>query len=557
MLKQLYIENIAVIEKASLEFEEGLNLLTGETGAGKSIIIDSINAILGERTSRELIRTGCEQASVTAFFENVGAAAQEKLEELGYAAEEDGLVIQRTLRPDGKGSCRIGGRPATVSILRELGRLLVNIHGQHDNHSLLNPERHLSFVDRLARDGDLLADYQDTYRTVCRLQKSLAALDMDEAEKARRTDLLSFQVQELEAACLRPGEREELIARRSLIQNSEHVAQELEAAYRALAGEEESSGAISCLQTAARASQEAGRFLEELAGPSERLHALQYELEELADLLRGRLEMVEFDPDELERIEERLDLLYRLSRKYGESEEEMLAFLERTREELDSIVSGEQKQAALARELEKEKLLLREKGDRLTQARRKAGDDLSAAVCRELAFLNMPGVQFVAKIEQAGEYHATGADRMEFLISANPGEPPKSLSKIASGGELSRIMLAIKSVLAGQDEVDTLVFDEIDTGISGRAAQKVGIKLKEVSKSRQVICITHLAQIAALANRHMLIEKRISAGRTYTDVRVIQGEERIQEIARIMSGGELSAPLRQTAAELLEAGSKI
>lgn len=557
MLKQLYIENIAVIEKNALELDEGFNLLTGETGAGKSIIIDSIHAILGERTSRELIRTGCDQAAVSALFIDLGAAARAKLEELGFTAEEDGsLLLQRILRADGKGSCRIGGRPATVSILRELGRTLVDIHGQHDNQALLNPDGHMRFVDALADNAGLLADYQETYRAVKALQREWKALQLDDAEKARRTDLLSFQVRELEEARIRPGEREELTARRAVIQNGEHIAGSLRAARAALKGEGEAAGALALLEAAGQSAREAGRYLADLDEPGERLTAIQYELEEIADRFQQELEQVEFDPNELEQIEERLDQLYRLSRKYGETEEEMLAFLEKAGSELESIVSGEARLAELEGRLDAEKERLREKGEALTQSRRLAGERLDEAVCRELAFLNMPGVQFITRRTE-GVYTALGADQIEFFISTNPGEPPKPLSKIASGGELSRIMLAIKSVLAGHDQVDTLIFDEIDTGISGRAAQQVGIKLKEVSRRRQVVCITHLAQIAAMADHHMLIEKRVQDGRTYTEVKNLSGEARVNEIARIMSGGEITEHLRRTALDMLEAGGRV
>ncbi|MCI8360531.1 MAG: DNA repair protein RecN [Clostridiales bacterium] len=557
MLKQLYIENIAVIEKNALELDEGFNLLTGETGAGKSIIIDSIHAILGERTSRELIRTGCEQATVSALFADLGVAASAKLEELGFSAEEDGsLLLQRTLRADGKGSCRIGGRPATVSILRELGRTLVDIHGQHDNQALLNPEGHMRFVDALADNAGLLADYQETYQRVKALQREWKALQMDDAEKARRTDLLSFQVRELEEAHIRLGEREELTARRTVIQNGEHIVGCLQAACAALCGEEEAAGALPLLEAAVQSGREAGRYLPGLDETGERLTAIQYELEEIADRFRQELEEVEFDPKELEQIEERLDQLYRLSRKYGESEEDMLDFLEKASRELESIVTGEARLAELESRLDAEKALLQKKGAALTASRLLAGERLDQAVCRELAFLNMPGVQFITRRSQ-GVYTAAGADQMEFFISANPGEPPRPLSKIASGGELSRIMLAIKSVLAGHDQVDTLIFDEIDTGISGRAAQQVGVKLKEVSRRRQVICITHLAQIAAMADRHMLIEKQVQDGRTYTEVKPLQGDARINEIARIMSGGEITEHLRRTALDMLESGKKV
>lgn len=557
MLEQLYIENIAVIEKAEILLSSGLNVLTGETGAGKSIVIDSINAVLGERTSKELIRTGCNKASVSVLFTGLCDIDIQKLAELGFTPEEDGSVLlQRVLSADGKSSCRIGGKPATASILREIGKVLVNIHGQHDNQSLLNTDQHYQFLDVLADNGKTKSLYEQCYTKTRRLQRQLKDLDIDESEKLRRIDLLTYQIDELEKADISDGEMEQLRTKRLRYQNSEKIVLQLGGVVGALMGTDDADGLVTLLQSASRQVLDTSRYLDELTVSAERMSAIGYELEEIYDILRRKLEEMEYDPFEVEQIEERLDFLYRLQQKYGDSEEEMLDFLEKSKEELESITESEVRRDGLVKELAETEVELKMLAEQLTSSRIKAGQAFSKSVCEELSFLDMPGVKFIPEIKP-DSYHITGADKVEFLISANPGEPPKSLSKIASGGELSRIMLAIKNVLAEKDAVPTLIFDEIDVGISGRAAQKIGIKLKEVSKNRQVICITHLAQIAAVAHQHMLIEKHVRNDRTYTSVLPLHDSDRVKEIARIMSGGKITEALIQTATELIEAGKKL
>ncbi|HHW46257.1 MAG TPA: DNA repair protein RecN [Clostridiales bacterium] len=552
MLAHLHIENIAVIEKADIEFINGFNVLTGETGAGKSIIIDSINAIIGERTSRELIRTGCDRAVVSAVFVDLNSAAVEKLNELGFAPDDEGnLLVQRIINSDGKSVARINGMPATVTVLRELGRTLINIHGQHDSQSLLDPSTHYKYLDLISENGSVLHNYREAFEGFKKVRKAFQQTEMDESEKARLLDLLNFQISELEAANIRLGEYEELKSKRDFLQNYEKVAMLISRVGQYLSGDEDTQGAVSLVKLAGDDMAEIAEILGEAKGLAERLATLGYELEEAAEDLRVLADNIEYNPQELERIENRLDLLGRLMLKYGGSEQEMLAFLEDCKRKRDDIVFNEQRRQQLEKELEQAKLKLISCGNALTESRKDAAAEFSKAVCAALEFLDMSGVKFKAEIKKA-PYSATGADEIEFLISTNPGEPPKSLAKIASGGELSRIMLAIKSVLAGKDDVDTLIFDEIDTGISGHAAGQVGIKLKNLSKDKQVICVTHLAQIAAMADCHLLIEKSVNQGRTFTTVRRIEGEEQIKEISRIISGGEITESIRNTAREMIE-----
>ena len=549
MLSTLQIENIAVIERAEIEFGPGFNVLTGETGAGKSILIDAIHAVLGERTSRELIRTGCRQGRVTAEFTELPASLSKTLEEMGLAYEpEDALVIQRTLSSDGKSTARINGQAATASMLKELAGTLVNIHGQHDNQGLLQPECHYLYIDRQLPPSVFQA-YAAAYDKMRAAAKAYKALDLDEGEKARQAELLSFQVKELEQAQLRPGEREELTARRTALRNSEKIAVAVQGAYQCLQGADELPGAVSLVQEAAEYIREGGRYLEPLSDHAGKLAELSYELADLASEINRAGEEAECNPAELEQIEERLDLLYRLSQKYGETEEDMLAYLEKAQKKLEGITLSEQRMAELGRQLEEAYHWVMKEGAALSAERKRAAKRFAEAVCRELSFLNMPHVEFLVDFQEK-KPGRTGLDQIEFFISANPGEPPKPLAKIASGGELSRIMLAIKSVLASYDPVGTMIFDEIDTGISGSAAQKVGVKLRQTAKSAQVICVTHLAQIAALADRHLLIEKQVKAGRTFTSVEPLDHEGRKYELARIM-GAVITESTLQSAEEML------
>lgn len=550
MLSQLYIEHVAVIEKACVDFHKGLMVLTGETGAGKSILIDSVNAVLGERTSRELIRTGNKNARILALFENIPSGCAEKAKSFGYEPEDGTLLLQRDISSEGKSVCRINGKPATVSILREIGRGLLSIHGQHENYELLSSELHREYVDRLGVEEELLQKYKQVFGDLKSVEKKLSEMITDESEKARRIDLLRYQIQELEEAQIQPGEREELAEQRTLYQNSEKISSSLETAFQILSGTEETDGVVSFLQTASNAVEAAAQYVPDLKELAERMQSLVYDLEDCEEELRSFADKTEFDPRELESIEDRLDLLYRLGMKYGATEEEMLAYLEECSKELETIEFSEE----IIAELLKKKKSLEENAwklaEEISSQRMQAGKILSKRIQEELRFLNMPAVEFLPRQTRC-ELTESGCDKIEFLISTNPGEAPRPLVKIASGGELSRIMLAIKTVLAEFDPVGTMVFDEIDTGISGSAAQKVGLKLKEVSKYQQVICVTHSAQIAALADVHYLIEKHVSEGRTYTDVHPLDESQRIEELARIMGGEHITELMRQNSAEML------
>lgn len=547
MLTSLKIENVAIIESAAIEFGCGLNVLTGETGAGKSIVIDSINAILGERTSRDIIRTGAQSAKVYAVFEDVNERVRNFLDENGIDCEDGVLIINRTLSREGKNVCRINGAPVTVSMLREIGGELIDIHGQHDNQSLLSPEKHCGFVDSFAGNADLIADYREKYGRLCEIRSKLKKLTTDESSKSQRIDFLTYQIDELEKAEITIGERDELKARKSLINNSQKVIESLNIAYEALKAD---GAGIDMITDAESEIANASAYMETLGEASEKITDIRYELEDIAETLRDAMTEVDFDPSELEDIDERLDLLYRLSKKYGDTEEEMLEYLEKARAELDNIAFSEERVKELQKQ-EKEALAETETAAcKLTESRKTAGEKLSNAICSELEFLDMPNVRFVVKCNDIG-LTENGKDEIEFLISANAGEEPKPLAKIASGGELSRIMLAIKNVLAETDGVDTMIFDEIDTGVSGRAAQKIAMKLRSASKGRQVICVTHLAQIAAQGDVHLYISKSVSDGKTYTNIKSLIEEERVAEIARIMGGMEITKLQFESAREML------
>ena len=547
MLTSLKIENVAIIESAAIEFGCGLNVLTGETGAGKSIVIDSINAILGERTSRDIIRTGAQSAKVYAVFEDVNERVRNFLDENGIDCEDGVLIINRTLSREGKNVCRINGAPVTVSMLREIGGELIDIHGQHDNQSLFSPEKHCGVVDSFAGNTDLITDYREKYGRLCEIRSKLKKLTTDESSKSQRIDFLTYQIDELEKAEITIGERDELKARKSLINNSQKVIESLNIAYEALKAD---GAGIDMITDAESEIANASAYMEMLGEASEKITDIRYELEDIAETVRDAMTEVDFDPSELEDIDERLDLLYRLSKKYGDTEEEMLEYLEKARAELDNIAFSEERVKELQKQ-EKEALAETETAAcKLTESRKTAGEKLSNAICSELEFLDMPNVRFVVKCNDIG-LTENGKDEIEFLISANAGEEPKPLAKIASGGELSRIMLAIKNVLAETDGVDTMIFDEIDTGVSGRAAQKIAMKLRSASKGRQVICVTHLAQIAAQGDVHLYISKSVSDGKTYTNIKSLIEEERVAEIARIMGGMEITKLQLESAREML------
>ncbi len=549
MLSNLQIENIAVIKSASIDFENGFNVMTGETGAGKSIVIDSLNAILGERTSRELIRSGADSASVCAEFQNVGDNVKNELEKLGIE-KDDTLIVSRKLTPDGKNVCRINGMPATVSMLKALGVQLVNIHGQLDNQSLLSPETHCSFIDKLAGSGRELNEFKELYSLYIKKENELKSLNTDVNEKNRRLDILNYQIEEIQKADIRPGEKDELTEKLGFLRNAEKVLDLLHTAYAALNGDGEMPGAADIAADAASKLLSAADYSSDFAETANGVNDAAMNLSAYTEELRDKIYSLDYDPNETERAEERLDVIYRLSQKYGDSEEDILAYLENAEKERDALSFSDERAEQLRAETEKAYNEALAAAKKLSESRIEAGKKFSADVERELAFLDMPSVKFIVN-DSVGKLYENGIDNIEFLLSANAGEEPKPLSKIASGGELSRIMLAIKCVLSELDDIDTLIFDEIDSGVSGRAALKIAAKMKELSKTHQVICVTHLAQIAAFADEHKLISKEEKDGRTYTCITSLDYNGRKYELARIMGGLTVTQSILNSAEELL------
>lgn len=549
MLSNLQIENIAVIKSASIDFENGFNVMTGETGAGKSIVIDSLNAILGERTSRELIRSGADSASVCAEFQNVGDNVKNELEKLGIE-KDDTLIVSRKLTPDGKNVCRINGMPATVSMLKALGVQLVNIHGQLDNQSLLSPETHCSFIDKLAGSGRELNEFKELYSLYIKKENELKSLNTDVNEKNRRLDILNYQIEEIQKADIRPGEKDELTEKLGFLRNAEKVLDLLHTAYAALNGDGEMPGAADIAADAASKLLSAADYSSDFTETANGVNDAAMNLSAYTEELRDKIYSLDYDPNETERAEERLDVIYRLSQKYGDSEEDILAYLENAKKERDALSFSDERAEQLRAETEKAYNEALAAAKKLSEIRIEAGKKFSADVERELAFLDMPSVKFIVN-DSVGELYENGIDNIEFLLSANAGEEPKPLSKIASGGELSRIMLAIKCVLSELDDIDTLIFDEIDSGVSGRAALKIAAKMKELSKTHQVICVTHLAQIAAFADEHKLISKEEKDGRTYTCIASLDYNGRKYELARIMGGLTVTQSILNSAEELL------
>lgn len=549
MLSNLQIENIAVIKSASIDFENGFNVMTGETGAGKSIVIDSLNAILGERTSRELIRSGADSASVCAEFQNVGDNVKNELEKLGIE-KDDTLIVSRKLTPDGKNVCRINGMPATVSMLKVLGVQLVNIHGQLDNQSLLSPETHCSFIDKLAGSGRELNEFKELYSLYIKKENELKSLNTDVNEKNRRLDILNYQIEEIQKADIRPGEKDELTEKLGFLRNAEKVLDLLHTAYAALNGDGEMPGAADIAADAASKLLSAADYSSDFTETANGVNDAAMNLSAYTEELRDKIYSLDYDPNETERAEERLDVIYRLSQKYGDSEEDILAYLENAEKERDALSFSDERAEQLRAETEKAYNEALAAAKKLSELRIEAGKKFSADVERELAFLDMPSVKFIVN-DSVGELYENGIDNIEFLLSANAGEEPKPLSKIASGGELSRIMLAIKCVLSELDDIDTLIFDEIDSGVSGRAALKIAAKMKELSKTHQVICVTHLAQIAAFADEHKLISKEEKDGRTYTCIASLDYNGRKYELARIMGGLTVTQSILNSAEELL------
>ena len=552
MLSLLHIENIALIQSADIRFEPGFNVLTGETGAGKSIVIDSIGAVLGERTSRELIRTGAKSALVTAVFTQVPNLPW--LEENGFPTGEEELLLQRELQGDGRNVCRIDGKLVTVAQLRELGRQLLNIHGQHDGQQLLDPASHLGYLDQFGGCQPLLESYQEAYRKWHDIRREMDKLQMDEAERSRRVDTLNYQIQELERAQLKAGEDEELSARRTLLRSAGRLMEAVQSAEFALSGDEDRDGACSLIAQAEGEVQGVSSISPELSELSEKLTALRCAADDAADTLRDLSRSFDFSPGELDQVEERLDLLYRLRKKYGPTVEDMLAYLDRCRKELDQIQYADDTLARLEKDLKKAQKEAARRGEVLSQARREAAGALQARVQEELRQLDMPKVQFQTEFTPKGGeagMDETGLDEVQFLMSANLGEALKPIQKVASGGELARIMLALKNVLAEGDQIGTLVFDEVDTGVSGRAAQKVAEKMAQVARGKQVLCVTHLPQIAAMADTHFSVQKGEREGRTYTRLELLDRFQRREELARLIGGASITPSLLESAEELL------
>lgn len=547
MLKTLDIENIAVIEKASVDFSGGLNVLTGETGAGKSIVVDSINAIMGERTSRELVRYGADNAYVSAYFDDICDSALNKLKEFDIELEEDNsLLITRKISANGKSLCKVNGKTVTVSMLKEICSYLVNVHGQHDSQALLNPDLQYNYIDMLLEDKSVLSDYKETFKKLISVRRKLKSFAKDEDNKESLLELLNFQIEELEKADIKVGEREELTKKRALIQKSEDILKSLNLAISVINGDDENIGIE---QACADVSRTLFKF-DETKDVYNVFNDINDKLELAKDKAEALLLSIDFSPEEIEMIDEKLDLYYKFSNKYGQTEQEMLDYLEKAKEKRNSILFADEELNRLNEEYENLLNITVKLADKLSAERKKTAKIFEENVKQELAFLDMPKMQFHVDFNK-GNLSSTGYDKIEFLISANPGEPPKSLSKVASGGELSRIMLAIKNIISYNDTIGTLIFDEIDTGVSGRASQKIGLKLKSVSKNTQVICVTHSAQIASNADEHFLIQKKFNDNKTFTCVTPLDFEGRKQELARIMGGLEITDTLLQSAEELL------
>lgn len=555
MLKTLVIENIAVIKKAQIEFTSGLNVLTGETGAGKSIVVDSINAILGERTSRELVRAGSDNAFVNAYFEDINDDVKLKLNEYDIPIEEDGtLLLSRKISAGGKSVCRVNGLPVTVGILKDIGTHLVNIHGQHDSQALLNPDFHYKFVDAYADCDELLAEYKESFKSFLNIRRQLKSLTSDVDERDKQSEILDYQIKELRDADIKVGEWEELKHRKSVILNSQAILNALNTLLGAVNGDDENQGIQSVLMSS---DKEITALLDadtQLKPIKEKLDSAEDLLESIKDLISDKMESLDFQPDELDKIEERLDILYTFSNKYGETEQDMLYYLadaERKRALFDNSEQDlERLNAEYDSSLEKTQSLAL----KLSEVRRKAAEKLGDEICSQLEFLDMPGVKFVTQFSK-GNLSSVGVDKIEFLIRTNPGEEPKPLAKIASGGELSRIMLAIKSIIAKSDSIATLIFDEIDTGVSGKASRKIGLKLKEVGENAQVICVTHSAQIASAADSHFLIKKEYTDNAAFTQIMPLDFEGRKYELARIMGGLNVTESLLKSAEEMLDNGN--
>ena len=553
MLSQLYIENIAVIRQATIDFQKGFHVFTGETGAGKTILISAINAVLGGRTFKEIIRTGESRARVSALFTGIPASLAEKIGELGYPLEDGQLLVQREIDLTGKGQCRLDGRPATAAMLREVCSLLIDIHGQHDNQELLSAEKHLGFLDSFGAYRKELEDYAKAYAQRMACADRLEKLQMDESYKLQRMDILQFQLKEIGDARLTDGEEEQLTEQQKRIKNAERITESLGTIYTLLNGDgEELRGVLEALEEISTELDTAAKYLPDFTQYGDKLNDAYYMLEELGSTARDTLEEADFDPRQLDTIESRLDTIYRLKKKYGGSIAEILAYYDKISEEYNTLELSDEMVEQLRGELERAEQDLRQAAKALTARRLETAGEFVRRVEAELAYLDMSGVRFsISRKEKA--FGPNGADEMEFLICTNAGEEARPLAKIASGGELARIMLAIKNVLAEKDDIGTIIFDEVDTGVSGRAAQKIGQKLAEVARHRQVICVTHLAPVAACAAHHYRIYKTVEEGRTFTRVEELGHEDRVRELARIMVGDHITESALQSAGEMLAA----
>lgn len=540
MLSNLYIENVAVIEKANIDFSDGFNVLTGETGAGKSIVIDSINAVLGNRTSKQIIRHGASSALVSATFYDIDDMVKRKARSLGYEIEDDCLILQRELSASGRNTCRINSRPAPVSVLKELGTYLIGIHGQNDNLELVSPALHMHYIDSLCRFGTEMQEYRNVYRKLKKTEEELEGFNLDEQKRLEEIELLTYQIDEIDNADLKIGEEDSLSEERSVLLNSEKILDSLISARNILdGGDDMDFGVISALDDAQSDMIKASSYFSDVEGLADRISNAYYELQDISAEISSKIDDVGLDPDRLNEIEERLDLIFKLKRKYGQSEEDILSFCEDARKRLSVLVNYADNREALREEYTKLMAQALKQAEHLSNVRKETSAKFAQEVQSEMAFLEMPNVKLVIEQEKT-ELGPKGFDRIEFLFSVNPGEDPKPVAKIASGGELSRMMLAIKTVLAKDDFIGTLIFDEIDTGISGSAAQRVGQKLRQISKDKQIMCVTHQAQIAALCDNHLLIKKTYKDDRTYTTVEGLDREGRIRELARIIDGVEVT-----------------
>ena len=552
MLASLKIENVAVIEKAEVNFTPGFNVLTGETGAGKSILIDSINAILGNRTSRELVRSGAQKACIWATFESIPTSVKKQLEKCGYEVTDD-LLLYREINAEGKGSCRVNGMPATAAVVRDISSGLLSIHGQHDSQSLTNPALHLGLLDQYAQNRDLFAEYYRRYRELVTVKRQLDALNASESDKQRRIEALTAEIDTIDAAALQPGEEKTLQERKNVITHAQSILAGITAAHLALAGDEdgEQAGAADLLGGAVDGLQNSARLDESLTAMSERLNDLYYSARELATDLADRLDAYGFDAGELDQIETRLDTIYRIKQKFGMEVDELLARREAAAAELETFQSSGQKIAELKAQMQTLYAAAKEAAEKLTQSRLKGFAAMNKEMKAALEFLNMPGIRFALK-HTRGPLSSHGQDTVEFLISTNPGEEPKPLAKIASGGELSRIMLAFKSALADRDALPTVIYDEIDTGVSGLAAGRIGQLLHQTARGHQVLCITHTPQVAAFADNQLLIQKNVRKDRTFTGIHTLDMDGRVEVLARMISGDKVSELSLASARELIE-----